>query len=221
VLSNSGSYNQPFRFQTKLSHTRSGIGYWGYRWYDYKTGRWLGRDKIGETGGLNLYGYCGGQPLGRSDPFGLWSIALGFGASGNAGIPHGSISLQGTASFNGWNPLDWRSGWTFSIGGGAGAGMGFSGGLIGSFSLAERTEAWNGDSSTGGGTFGDGLTFGGDVSNINTEDDGCPRDKVKNLKYDGTFNFGGYLPTPGFPVEFHYDTSVRTWGHSASIRDLF
>jgi RHS repeat-associated protein len=71
VLTNTGSYNQPFKFQTKLSHARSGFGYWGYRWYDYKTGRWLRRDALGEAGGLNLYEYCGGNPLSAFDPFGL------------------------------------------------------------------------------------------------------------------------------------------------------
>lgn len=74
ILTNTGSYNQPFKFQTKLYHGRSGLGYWDFRWYDYKPGRWLGRDPLGEAGGLNLYGYCGGNPLSVIDPFGLETV---------------------------------------------------------------------------------------------------------------------------------------------------
>jgi len=202
-----------FSFKTGLYHFRA-------RWYDPGAGRWISNDPLGIAGGLNQTCFCANNPVNFHDPFGLWTIAYGFAASGNAGVAHGAISIQGTASFNGWNPLDWRSGWTFSIGSGPGAGMGFSVGVIGSISGAENSESWNGVSSTGGGTFGDGGTVGYDTSNINTQEGGCPRDKVKNLKHDLTLNFGGYVPWPA-PIEFHYDPFVWTTGHSASIRDLF
>jgi RHS repeat-associated protein len=42
-----------------------------YRFYDPNTGRWLNRDPIGERGGLNLYGYVGGNPVNYTDPLGL------------------------------------------------------------------------------------------------------------------------------------------------------
>ena len=35
-------------------------------------GRWQSEDPIGQAGGLNLYGYVGGLPTGRTDPSGLW-----------------------------------------------------------------------------------------------------------------------------------------------------
>ena len=41
-----------------------------HRYYDPGTGRWVTRDPIGFAGGVNLYGYCGGGPIGASDPSG-------------------------------------------------------------------------------------------------------------------------------------------------------
>jgi RHS repeat-associated protein len=42
-----------------------------YRAYDPSTGRWLSRDPIEEDGGINLYGYVGGNPVNLIDPLGL------------------------------------------------------------------------------------------------------------------------------------------------------
>ena len=38
-----------------------------HRYYDAATGRWITRDPIGYEGGINLYGYTSGNPMGRSD----------------------------------------------------------------------------------------------------------------------------------------------------------
>jgi RHS repeat-associated protein len=77
VLTNTGSYIQPFRFQTKIAHARSGLGYWGYRWFDTRTGQWLTRDPLAEAGGLNLYQYCDNNPVNAVDPMGLRIRLLG------------------------------------------------------------------------------------------------------------------------------------------------
>jgi uncharacterized protein RhaS with RHS repeats len=45
--------------------------YFGLRWYDPDTGRWLSRDPIEEAGGLNLYAYAGNNPVNFIDPIGL------------------------------------------------------------------------------------------------------------------------------------------------------
>jgi RHS repeat-associated protein len=44
------------------------------RYYDPAQGRWLNRDPIGYSGGMNLYGYCGQGPVGSSDPSGLSTL---------------------------------------------------------------------------------------------------------------------------------------------------
>jgi RHS repeat-associated protein len=45
--------------------------YYGYRYYNASTGRWLSRDPINEDGGPNLYGFVRNAPLDNSDPLGL------------------------------------------------------------------------------------------------------------------------------------------------------
>ncbi|MCX6346116.1 MAG: RHS repeat-associated core domain-containing protein [Armatimonadetes bacterium] len=52
----------------------SGLILCSYRYYDPAEGRWLTRDPIGYDGGINVYAYCGGNPVGRLDPSGFYSI---------------------------------------------------------------------------------------------------------------------------------------------------
>jgi RHS repeat-associated protein len=49
--------SQPFRFSTKYTHDRSGLTFFGARWYEAGSARWINRDPIGEEGGMNLYDY--------------------------------------------------------------------------------------------------------------------------------------------------------------------
>jgi RHS repeat-associated protein len=44
------------------------------RYYDPMTGRFTQEDPIGLAGGLNLYGFAGGDPVNFSDPFGLCPV---------------------------------------------------------------------------------------------------------------------------------------------------
>ena len=50
----------------------------GHRYYDAALGRFLNPDPIGFAGGLNLYAYCFGNPVGLVDPSGLDGIAFMF-----------------------------------------------------------------------------------------------------------------------------------------------
>jgi RHS repeat-associated protein len=49
----------------------SGVAkYYGYRYYHPQTGRWINRDPIEESGGLNLYGFVGNDGVNRWDYLG-------------------------------------------------------------------------------------------------------------------------------------------------------
>ena len=66
------------------------IAQWGYytdaetglvlcthRYYDPAHGRWLNRDPIGYVGGIDVYAYCDGSPVGQADPTGQNAIVIG------------------------------------------------------------------------------------------------------------------------------------------------
>jgi RHS repeat-associated protein len=59
------------RFSTKPLDLTTGLYYYGYRFYDPETGRWPSRDPIGESGGVNLYGFVGNDSINRFDLFGF------------------------------------------------------------------------------------------------------------------------------------------------------
>ena len=67
----------PMRFPGQLYDDESGLHYNVFRDYDPTTGRYLQADPIGLGGGVSLYGYVGGGPVGRSDPMGLVFPVIG------------------------------------------------------------------------------------------------------------------------------------------------
>ena len=71
-----------FGFTGHLEQKELGLVFTLYRAYDPATGRWLSRDPIGESGGINLYGYVGNSPVMYLDPLGLYDVGF-FGAGGN------------------------------------------------------------------------------------------------------------------------------------------
>ncbi|MEO8616078.1 MAG: RHS repeat-associated core domain-containing protein [Luteolibacter sp.] len=68
-----------YRFSTKPLDSETGLYYYGYRYYDPQIGRWPSRDPIEEEGGVNLYGYVGGNPLNFFDPDGRDAYPTGDG----------------------------------------------------------------------------------------------------------------------------------------------
>jgi len=66
-------YGPPFWHGSILDGGLDGSGYQykRNRYYDPNSGRFTQEDPIGLAGGLNLYGFAGGDPVNFSDPFGL------------------------------------------------------------------------------------------------------------------------------------------------------
>ena len=60
-----------YRFQCREWSAATGLVNFRARWYDEVTGRWLSKDPIGLSGGLNLYAFCGDDPINWRDPYGL------------------------------------------------------------------------------------------------------------------------------------------------------
>ena len=71
VLLDTAPSFQPFGFQSGLYDPDTGLVQFGARWYDASTGRWLSKDPILLEGGLNLYVFCGNDPVNFADPWGL------------------------------------------------------------------------------------------------------------------------------------------------------
>jgi len=76
----------PFRFSTKYQDEETGLLYYGSRYYNPVTGRWISRDPIGEKGGANLYGFVLNNPISSYDLLGL---------KGCCG-PDGTVALDAT-----------------------------------------------------------------------------------------------------------------------------
>jgi len=78
VVPGTGGGANPWQFSTKYVDGESGYSYYGMRFYTARLGRWLNRDPISETGGLNLYAFASnngvnlfdilGQNVGSSNP---------------------------------------------------------------------------------------------------------------------------------------------------------
>lgn len=99
LISGTINHVQPFGHSTKRGDFKSGLLYFGYRFYVPHMERWLNRDPIGTNGGLNIYAYVEGNPIMYVDHFGLFKVCrrplsyfdsyMSSGATGtNLGIFH-------------------------------------------------------------------------------------------------------------------------------------
>ncbi|HEY3285474.1 MAG TPA: RHS repeat-associated core domain-containing protein, partial [Armatimonadota bacterium] len=69
----------PFGYQGQAGYygdIETGLYLCTFRYYEPREGRWLNEDPLGYDGGVNLYGYVGGDPVGGTDPVGLYRLIV-------------------------------------------------------------------------------------------------------------------------------------------------
>jgi RHS repeat-associated protein len=71
IVDQTGTVEQPYAYTGRELDSESGLYYYRARYYDSTTGRFLRKDPIGLSGGINLYGYVSNNPVNLTDPFGL------------------------------------------------------------------------------------------------------------------------------------------------------
>ena len=76
--------SNPYRFSTKYLDDEYNLYYYGLRYYDPETGRWINRDPMGEEGGYSLYAFVQNNPMNLIDLFGQKILSLEIKGSGES-----------------------------------------------------------------------------------------------------------------------------------------
>jgi RHS repeat-associated protein len=79
-----------YRFSSKM-FTGGDLYYYGYRFYDPNYQRWINQDPIGESGGINLYGFVENEPINAVDPEGLRRVPQRRTPGGGGGGGRGQV----------------------------------------------------------------------------------------------------------------------------------
>ena len=91
----------PFRYRGYYYDVETGLYFLQTRYYDPEVGRFLNRDSVSYAdpqtiNGLNLYTYCGNNPVMYIDPYGKFALTT-FGVLAIIGITSAAIVLGGGA----------------------------------------------------------------------------------------------------------------------------
>lgn len=76
ILKSLGDYasQNPLRFGGQYMDAESGLLYYGHRYYNPDTARWIGRDPMGEDAGNHLYRFANNDGVNRTDYLGLIEV---------------------------------------------------------------------------------------------------------------------------------------------------
>lgn len=117
--------------------SETGLHYNYFRYYDAGTGRYVTSDPIGLAGGINTYGYVGGNPTNFVDPLGLFEYSTGLTGQGTyINKVGGTLGLNGQQFSTGDNNA------YKVIGPGVGLDKGFSLEANGALYLGEKSKAY-------------------------------------------------------------------------------
>ena len=95
------AYANNILYSTKWLDWETGFYYYGYRYYNPDTGRWLNRDLIEENGGLSLYGFAGNSPVNAVDSQGLFNWFFSVSGDANWAFPSGPFPYMNATSLPG------------------------------------------------------------------------------------------------------------------------
>ena len=193
-----------YRFQGREWSAAMGLTNFRARWYDAETGRWLSKDPIGLNGGLNLYAFCGNDPVGKIDPLGTITPLIGAIVGAAIGGVSGYLSSGGNLLNAGAGAVGGLVGGFIAVATGNGALGGAVAGFITS-AILEYSKGDNGSvgavtvSTMGGALFGGiGGVLGNGVGGLSGE--------MIDSAFPGLV--GGFTDTViGFPRQV--DTAIK------------
>ena len=114
----------PFRYRSYYYDPETNLYYLNTRYYDPEVGRFISQDDVSyldpeHINGLNLYAYCGDNPVMMTDPngtFAITSFLIGLAIAAAIGAVVGAVSYTAstavTAAFTG----EWNWSWGMFIG---------------------------------------------------------------------------------------------------------
>ncbi|MCP4457225.1 MAG: RHS repeat protein, partial [Cytophagales bacterium] len=104
------------RFPGQYFDAESGLHYNYFRYYDSGVGGYVTSDPIGLDGGVNFYGYVGGNPIRYADPIGEMALNTATGAGFGSffgpvgtvvGAAIGTVAFVGSAALAAWTMYNW------------------------------------------------------------------------------------------------------------------